>query len=188
VAQRLAELWPLAQGLLQARGAWCVVDAEAASRCGMPRPSGRVALGLCTIGAPLEEEAARRGAAGEALEALLLDAFGSAAAEATAEALAEQICHATRRTGLFPARRLSPGYGRWALAAQTTLFALLPHAAVGVRLSEGQMMIPRKSVSFAARLAVSATTARERRRCAACELGPRCAYRRPPAATDQEDR
>jgi hypothetical protein len=179
VGERLDVLWPTAMGLLRARGAYRVIDAAAAATAEVPRPRGRkgpelLALGLCTIGAGLEDEAQRRSDTDQPLDALILDAFGSAAAEAAADALCEQICAAARALGRWPSRRISPGYGRWDVRRQPQLLELLPADEVGVRLSSGMMMIPRKSISFAARLEARAPRATPR--CAGCDLRS-CAYR-----------
>jgi hypothetical protein len=178
VAQRLEELWPIGQGLLRPRGALRVVEATELAAAAMPRPTERVAVGLCTIGEELEQESDRRGAAGDPLGALILDAFGSAAAEATAEALSVRACALADALELRAERRISPGYGRWPVSAQPALLALLPRAQLGVSLSPGLMMIPRKSVSFAVRLhrkgAARRTVARSP--CAACRKQP-CPYR-----------
>ena len=144
--------WGAALALVQPRGAFRIVDAGAASAAGMPAPSARVGVGVCTIGPALEAESARRAAAGDVLSALLLDAIGSAAAEAAADALNLEVCHAALAQGLRAAPRVSPGYGAWDTAAQGDLLALLPAAELGIALTGGGMMVPRKSVSFAANL------------------------------------
>lgn len=179
VAARLDELWPLAEKLVHARGALRVVAAGELAAAGMPRPSALVAVGLCTVGPELESESDRRGAAGEALDALLLDAFGSAAADAAAEALAGRACARAAELGLSAERRISPGYGRWSTSAQPALLALLPRGELGVTLSSGLMMIPRKSVSFAVRLRRGGAAAGRRRPpCRSCRQRP-CPYRCP---------
>jgi len=176
VAERLEALWPAAQALLRPRGAWRRLTESEARLAAVPRPGPGVAIGLCTIGPALETEASTRGEAGEALDALILDAIGSAAAEASADALCQQICAAVRGEGRWPSRRFSPGYGRWDVARQAQLLGLLPARQVGVHLTEGMMMVPRKSISFAVRLA-PVETSETGGRCAACELVG-CAYRR----------
>ena len=78
VAARIEELAVLADSLVHPRGAFVFADRAEAERVGMPRPSERVAFGVCTIGPELEQEEARLGDEGDALGALVLDAFGSA--------------------------------------------------------------------------------------------------------------
>jgi len=149
IAARLDALWEGAIALLAPRGAYRVVDAAAARSTGMPEPSATVGIAVCTIGPALEDEGARRAADGDLVGALLVEAIGSAAAEAAADALNLRLCHVALGRGLRAAPRVSPGYGTWDTAAQRELLALLPIAEVGITLTEGAMMVPRKSVSFA---------------------------------------
>ncbi len=177
VARRLEELWPEAEAALRPRGAFrLVVDAEAAA-AGMPGPTQEVAVGVCTVGADLEQEAHRRQEAGDLLDALLLDAFGSAAAEAAADALNRSLCRELSREDRHPAPRISPGYGRWDVRGQGALLAMLPTEELGIHLTKGLMMVPRKSVSFAVRMKPEPHRGAASR-CALCEMDD-CAYRRP---------
>jgi hypothetical protein len=147
--ERLEVLWPQAVRLLKPRGAYRVVDGPRAAAAGMPEAGPTVGVGLCTIGPALEDEGAACVDRGRLLDALLLDAIGSAAAEAAADALNLALCEVAGARGLFAAPRVSPGYGAWDVRFQVKLLALLPAAELGVTLTTGQMMVPRKSVSFA---------------------------------------
>jgi len=175
--QRIEELWPRATALLRPRGAYRVVTGQVATSTGMPEPSDSVGLGLCTIGAELEEESRACSDRGEMLEALLLDAFGSAAAEATADALNLYLCEHAATHGWYSAPRISPGYGRWDVRSQRELLALLPADEIGIRLTDGMMMVPRKSVSFAVRYRDTPGPPGEWKRCARCNL-EHCRYKR----------
>jgi hypothetical protein len=172
---RLLRLWPHAEGLLEPRGAYRIVAQDAARAAGMPQAETRVAIAVCTIGPGVEKAVAAAGAGGRLLDALLLDAFGSAAAEAAADALNARVCDAARRRRLFAAARVSPGYGAWETAGQRQLLALLPVGELGITLTSGQMMVPRKSVSFAANL-VNARPTWSETPCVRCGL-PRCRHR-----------
>lgn len=177
VAARLDALWDAAIAVLEPRGAYRIVDAEAARGAGMPAPADRVGAAVCTIGPALEAEGARHTAAGRLVEALLVEAIGSAAAEAAADALNLELCHVALDLGLRAAPRVSPGYGAWDTAAQPGLLALLPIARLGIALTEGGMMVPRKSVSFAVSLAApSALQAEAGSPCRHCGL-ERCRHR-----------
>jgi hypothetical protein len=176
VGARIDELLPRAAALVRPRGAFVTISSEEARRVEMPDPTDTVAVALCTIGGELEAESSRLAEAGDELAALVLDAYGSAAAEAAADSLGRCVCEAARSGGLFAARRISPGYGRWRVERQRELLALLPTAALGVTLTVGCMMVPRKSISFATRLAAEEKTgARTRSRCEDCDLS--CRYR-----------
>jgi hypothetical protein len=168
-------LWPLATKLVAARGSFLIVPRRVAKGLSMPKPSRQVAIGVCTIGPALEQESQRQAALGNLLEALILDAIGSVAAEAAADALNYVICTGARLQGLYPRARLSPGYGAWPLELQPKLLALLPLEQLGVRLTAGGMMVPQKSVSLASNLQSSAAPDPPGR-CHRCTM-PRCRYR-----------
>ena len=146
---RLAELWPWALSMLRARGAYRVVRGAEATAAGMPEAGREAGVAVCTIGPDLEEASAACAAKGEFVDALLLDAVGSAAAEAAADSLNLALCTVAADAGRFAAPRVSPGYGSWDVSFQRRLLALLPALDLGITLTSGQMMIPRKSVSFA---------------------------------------
>lgn len=174
----LAGLWDEARSLLEPRGAYRLVDGDNAAATGLPDPAKDVAVAACTIGPRLEEEAERHKQRGDLLAALTLDAIGSAAAEAAADSLNNRICTAARRRGLHATPRVSPGYGAWDTARQRDLLALLPITELGITLTSGQMMVPRKSVSFAVNLAAH-PPAEEGSRCARCN-DTSCRHRRAP--------
>jgi len=147
--ERLAELLPRALSLLEPRGAYTVVPREEAAGTGMPEPGARVGVAVVTIGRALEDEVGRCVAENALLDALVFDSIGSAAAEAAADALNLELCTVAHSEGLEAAARVSPGYGGWDTAAQRALLALLPIRDLGISLTSGAMMVPRKSVSFA---------------------------------------
>ncbi len=147
--ERLAEVWPNAMGLLHPRGAHRVVERSRATAAGMPEAATRVGVAVCTIGSDLEDASAACAARGKLLDALLLDAIGSAAAEAAADSLNLALCTVAADAGAHATPRVSPGYGSWDVSFQGKLLALLPARELGITLTTGQMMVPRKSVSFA---------------------------------------
>ncbi len=116
------------------------------------KKASRLAFAVCTIGPAVEEEIARSSAAGDSLRALLLDAIGSVAVESVARETAEGIRAETAALGLEAGVRFSPGYGKWAIEEQRTLFSIVDGSAIGVKLNDSCIMEPRKSVSFAVRI------------------------------------
>lgn len=181
VARRIGELWEQAFSRLRPRGAYRQVEGRDVEAVAIPRATPRLAVAVCTIGPDLENESRRRGESGAFLDSLILDAFGSAAAEATADALNHRICVAARGAGRYPAPRISPGYGHWQLEAQKALLGLLPAADVGVELTPTLMLVPHKSVSFAVRFEDEPQRDESReRRCKRCGLTD-CPYRFVPA-------
>jgi hypothetical protein len=178
VAARLETALEEARTLTRACGTWCAWPPTRAAEVGLAPIAARgLALGLVTLGPALEARIAALQAAGHGGEALLLDACGSAAAEEAADLLGARIAGVavTEPTGPVGCR-LSPGFGSWALSWQPALLGVLEADALGVRLSPGLMMIPRKSISFAQWLGASAPPAPGLAGCRACGL-PRCRYR-----------
>jgi hypothetical protein len=151
IEDKIDELWPLASSLVDPKGIYRVVSKEVVAGSNMPDPSEPTGIAVCTIGSRLLEESARREESGQLLASLILDSFGSAAAEATADIFSKLLCNEATKLGLFAQRRISPGYGLWDTSCQRDLLALLPTDSVGISLTSGQMMRPRKSVSFAVR-------------------------------------
>jgi hypothetical protein len=110
---------------------------------------GALVVCLVTIGPRLEAAVDELKDAGDLSGALILDSYGSAAAEAAAEAAEEIIRAKVGESGLKCSPRFSPGYGGWNVAEQKWLFAAVEGHALGVRLTEGCMLVPRKSITFA---------------------------------------
>lgn len=138
-----------------------------------------VLVGVATIGAALEEEAESLVAQGAWTLGLVLDAYGSAAAERLVIEANARICKEAERVGLRAGRRISPGYAGWPLPAQHALFAALGAATAGVQLLESAIMTPRKSVSFAVPLGRDLDSESPELGCRFCDM-PNCEYRRRP--------
>jgi hypothetical protein len=176
--QALAE----APSLLAARGAWLALEPGDCGLVGLdPLEAEGLAVGLVTLGPALEARVAELQDERAITQALLLDACGSAAAEEAADLLSAVV---VERLGLTaasgaasgtPGCRLSPGYGGWGLEHQPALLGLLDAPALGVSLSPGLMMQPRKSISFAMWLGAQQRPAVGLAGCRACGLR-RCRY------------
>ncbi len=176
VARRIETIWSGALDLIAPIGAWRTLTADEAQACGVPSPTNTVGVGLVTIGRGLEARVTERGAE-DPLDALLLDAIGSVAAEATADAINARICSHATAEGHNPAPRISPGYGRWDIGSQPALLSGLPAAEIGVKLTASGMMVPHKSVSFAVRFRSTASKQSALlSRCMRCGLRA-CAHR-----------
>ncbi|MFQ6100220.1 MAG: vitamin B12 dependent-methionine synthase activation domain-containing protein [Anaerolineae bacterium] len=111
-----------------------------------------VALAVCTIGPALDERVSALLAAGEPVQAFALHGAGIGAVGEVARMVGERICDEASAHGLRTGMRASPGQEGWPLEQQRVLFGLLPAEEIGVRLTESCLMLPRKSVSFAAGL------------------------------------
>jgi hypothetical protein len=136
----------------------------------------KVTFCVCTIGPALEEMVTALSKDGDMLAAVVLDAIGSAAAEATARYANERIDEMAAAVGLKTSCRASPGYGDWDVKEQKNLFELVPAERIGVTLTASSMMVPRKSVSFAVHIAEEPVRLRSEGSCRNCDLET-CSYR-----------
>lgn len=165
----------VARDLLEARAVWCARDEglPGSARFGAGAP---LALAVCTIGSALEERVEHLARSGRSTRAMILDAIGSAAAEAAADRSNGRICGEAIRAGRSPGARRSPGYDRWPVAEQRLVFDVLRPEELGVEINEACMMTPRKSVSFAVPLDEAAPRRPGASRCVRCGLAE-CPYR-----------
>ncbi len=179
IAQLLEAALAEARELARPRGAWLRLPVERAPSLGLePIEAEALLIGLVTAGAEIERRASQYLGAGHETMALLLDATGSALAEAAADALGVLAVGETLEGWAPPLScRISPGYGRWPLESQRALFELLPHRELGVTLTSSCLMLPCKSVSFAMWLGADARPVAGLSGCARCQL-PHCRYRR----------
>ncbi|MCM2316213.1 MAG: hypothetical protein NDJ92_13785 [Thermoanaerobaculia bacterium] len=185
IAGLLSDTLREARRLVRPRGVFELLPTGRAGDLGLESfDATRLVAGLVTIGDGIESRSTELLRAGAVTEALLLDAAGSAAAEEAADRLGALIAGDNNEEawdGLSRAShlscRISPGYGKWPIAAQRALFDLLPHKALGVELMPTMLMVPRKSISFAMWLGADARPITGLSGCARCEL-EHCRYRR----------
>lgn len=136
------------RALLDPGAAWTVIPGTETNGHPVFDRAVEVALGVVTIGPGLEEECEREFREGDLVRGLILDAVGSSGVIQVFQTVERLIVADGLRRGLWPSRRFSPGYRGWALEEQRFLFSKVDAAAIGVRLNDSCMMIPRKSNSF----------------------------------------
>ena len=107
----------------------------------------KVAVFVLTIGSHLEEMVGQLSDKGLILQATVLDAVGSVAVEKLAEFVWDRIGALASYRGQYISRRFSPGYCDWHVEQQKMLFQLMDGDTAGVQLTEGCLMLPRKSIS-----------------------------------------
>ena len=107
----------------------------------------KAAVFLVTIGEHLEEMAYRLAEDGLIVQATVLDAIGSVAADGVADFVQGRVREIADDQGLVISQRFSPGYCDWDIGQQRTLFRAVGGDSMGIRLTDGCLMIPRKSVS-----------------------------------------
>ena len=107
----------------------------------------KLAVFILTIGSHLEEMVDYLSDNGLVLQATVLDAIGSGAAEQMAGLIEDRIRNVAVMHDQRISRRFSPGYCDWNVSQQEMLFKILNDDTAGVRLTDECLMIPEKSVS-----------------------------------------
>ena len=105
-----------------------------------------------------------------------LDAFGSAAVDLLGIAMCQRVDEQAEAEGLQTTVPLSPGLVGWPVASgQRQIFSLLDAAPAGVSLTEGYMMVPKKSTSMVIGIGPDVEHAGES--CDYCSMAATCRYR-----------
>ncbi|MCK5433960.1 MAG: hypothetical protein V3S69_04980 [Dehalococcoidales bacterium] len=107
----------------------------------------KAAVFLVTIGEHLEEMAYRLVEDGLIVQATVLDAIGSVAAEGVADFVQGRVREIADDRGLVISQRFSPGCCDWDICQQRRLFWAVGGDSMGIHLTDGCLMIPRKSIS-----------------------------------------
>jgi len=107
----------------------------------------KAAVFVVTIGERLEEMAYRLAEDGLIVQATVLDAIGSVAAEDVAEFVQGKVREIADDQGLAISQRFSPGYCDWDIGQQSRILWAVDGDSMGIRLTDGCLMIPRKSIS-----------------------------------------
>ena len=147
---------------IRARGVYVIreVDSDTADRLdlrGCPpfegqiaafmAPARRVAVFVVTIGEEIESIAERRMEQGATLEGFAIDAIGSAAVDAAADAMADHVLWNDTGPEEAVTPPFSPGYCGMPLDQQKVLFSIVDPGPIGVQLLATLIMRPIKSVS-----------------------------------------
>lgn len=105
-------------------------------------------VGVVTIGDFLEKKVSELFSQGEYPRALALDAVGTVAVEDFSREVRKLACQEAKEQGFKTSGHLSPGYSGWNVSQQKVIFDIVPADNIGVRLTEGYMMVPQKSLSW----------------------------------------
>ena len=144
------------------------------ARTMLDRCDGAAVL-ACTLGAPFDA-LLRTEQARDMSDAVILDALGSALAEAGCDGAEAEL--KARLPGRFLTDRFSPGYGDLPLELQPALCALLDAPRrLGVTVTESLLLNPCKSVTAILGLSDTPQPARVRG-CACCSMRETCKLRK----------
>lgn len=134
-------------------------------------------LFLVTVGEGIEKAASSLISDKDPLNGYLLDRIGSFAVEFLAESFEKSLRKAYSLTKQSVSIRFSPGYCDWRIEEQFTLAKVLDFSKAGVTLTEGCMMVPKKSISAITAVAKEGVFKDFVSNCAVCEMKD-CVYRR----------
>jgi hypothetical protein len=136
----------------------------------------QIAVAVCTIGPQLEEAVRAMFAAGQRVEATVLDGVGSAAVEE----LSQRACHMfeemARERDLMTSIPFSPGDPDWPVEAQRDLLDLVGAEQIGVTLKDSYLMYPLKSLSLV--VGIGEHLNADGSPCEFCSLSDVCRYRK----------
>ena len=131
----------------------------------------RVAVFALTIDGYLEEKVRQLTDEGFAVQARVLDAIGSDAAERVAEHVQDMIARSAAAMGLTTSRRFSPGYCDWDVSQQQMLFHTMNGNSAFVELTEECLMVPRKSISGIVGIGTTEGGVKSYNPCRSCRRG-----------------
>lgn len=162
----------VAEGRLAVEGVSFAVGAQVA---GYLKEASEAALFLCTAGALFSEEAHALNAAGDFLEAYIIDAIGSLTVERAMDRIHAALAGEQAPLGFKITNRYSPGYCNWPLLDQHQLFQFVGENPTGITLSPSALMHPIKSVSGI--IGIGTHCRRRAYGCVICQ-NKTCIYRR----------
>ena len=107
----------------------------------------KVAVFVLTVGGRLGEMVRQLSGDGLMVQAAVLDAIGSDTAETLAHVVQDIVGKEAEADGLGISQRFSPGYCDWRVSQQKMVFRAMGADTAGVRLTDGCLMVPQKSIS-----------------------------------------
>jgi len=143
----------------------------------------QLAVAVCTIGPRVPAAATQAFADGESMMGFLLDSAGSLAVGSAARGVIAHLNQLATDRGLKASFSIAPGSAECTLEDQRVVFALLPTADIGVRLTETLLMVPVKSVSLVVGFGKDLPTGQEHAQCDFCPRKETCPHAKLRGAT-----
>lgn len=141
------------------------------------RGASHLALGVCTVGAALENRVSEWFAASERLRAVVLDDIGSLALYGLSDQLEALLQKEAETLGLEASGVLSPGEDGFDLSEQAKVAELAGGGSIGISITSTAMLIPRKSLSMVMGFGARMQKWGRAERCARCGARERCPHR-----------
>jgi hypothetical protein len=140
--------------------------------CSQLARATRVTAAICSIGPELETFTSQQTNLGLALA---LDGLGNAAVGSLGQQVCARIAERAQVDGLRTSAPISPGDEGWPVElGQRQIFSLLDSSSIGVKLTDGWMMIPQKTISF---IVGHGETFEQTDLCSMCSVKESCRYR-----------
>jgi hypothetical protein len=135
--------------------------------------ANQVVVAICTIGRELEESVTDLLEADPQL-ALALDGLGNAAVEMLTQQVCAHIAENVQAKGWTASTPISPGISGWPVeVGQPQIYSLLDPSEIGISLTSGGMMLPKKSASFIVSIGSEMSKINM---CEVCNLKETCRY------------
>ncbi len=131
-----------------------------------------------TAGSAVEAEIDRMFAEKNYTQGLLMDAAATTAAEMIADQLNRYIDGLAAKNGYMTTWRYSPGYGDWPLLQQPEMVRAVHAGDIGISVTTGCMLLPRKSVTAIIGLRRAEGKDCSLQGCAVCSMRDSCASRK----------
>lgn len=132
---------------------------------------------VLTISSRLEKQVTDYTKRGEALRGMLLDGIGSAAVDSLTQEVCKFMAGEASSRGYQASSPISPGMPGLAITEQWQLLEMVPAGEIGVSLTSGGVMVPRKSASMVIGIGPKMTRWTQAEVCARCSLRETCHYR-----------
>ncbi len=136
----------------------------------------KLIVAAITLGPELETQVAAYQAAGRMSDAFALDSAGSAYIALSSPRFCDSLKKTYNSDGLMTTFPMGPGHSYWPdLREQRVIFKLLQPEAIGMQLSESNLIMPRKSVSMVIGLGRNLPELRGKTHCDFCPQHQKCA-------------
>jgi hypothetical protein len=142
------------------------------------RGASHLALGVCTVGAALENRVSEWFAASERLRAVVLDDIGTLALYRLSDQLETILQKEAETQGREASGVLNPGEDGFDLSEQAKVAELAGGDTIGVSVTSTGMLIPHKSLSMVMGFGARMRKWDRGERCARCGARERCPHRR----------
>lgn len=138
-------------------------------------PAEKLVLYVMTLGAELDAQIALYQQEGKMTRALAIDSAGSAAIGLGSVKAISDVERKYLALSLETSIPLGPGHSYWPkLDDQRTIFEILQPERIGIRLSDSNLMLPRKSVSMVLAVGINLPTTNGKTHCDYCSYRSNC--------------